>query len=111
VEGHTSEEEQEERHPLNCLDERPEERLLAETMAQHGVCERRKDIEDDGHTDEDLPTVDIELINRVAKPADDHVVGECEGDSRGDGVVGSDVSEDSHLRSDFDRAPKELPEE
>jgi hypothetical protein len=46
-----------------------------------------KDVEDHGHTDEDLPGCKIELIQIVVKPANHDVVGKGEWDRAGDCVV------------------------
>jgi hypothetical protein len=99
------------RHPFYGLDERPEECLLTETMAQHGVCERREDVEDDRHADEDLPARNVELVDLVGEPAYNAVVCEREGNCRCDSVVGTNVCEDCHLGCDLDGTPEKFPEE
>ena len=80
-------------------------------MPQHSVGEWRKNIEDDSHADEDLPGRDVELIDLVHEPTDDKVVGECKGDSGGDGVVCADVCDDGDLAGDFDVAAQEPAEQ
>ena len=106
-----AEEEQEHRRPFDRFPEGSEEGALAESVAEHGVAERGENVEDDGHADEDLPRRQVELVDVVLEPADEEVVGEDEGDGRGDGVVGPDIGQDGHLGRDLDVAPEEPAEE
>jgi len=99
------------RCPLDGLPQAEEECPLAETVTKHSVCDRRENVKDDSHTDEDLPRGDVELVDFIRKPAHDEVVCKRKRDGRSDSVVGEDVSDDSDLAGDLDVAPQELAEE
>ena len=51
------------RSPLDRFPETDEESFLAEAVTQHGVCDWREEVEDDGHADEDLPGGDVESVS------------------------------------------------
>ena len=80
-------------------------------MSQHSVRKWRENIEDDGHTDEDLPRGDVELIDLIDEPTDNQIVGQCERDRRGDGIVCADVSNDGDFRGDLDVRTQEFAKE
>jgi hypothetical protein len=61
--------------PLDGLPKTDEECLLAKAVTKHSVCERRQDVEDDCHADEDLPGCDVVLIDFISEQTDKHVVG------------------------------------
>lgn len=61
--------------PLDRLPQADEERLLAEAVAQHSICEWRQYVENYCHTDEDLPRCDVVLINLVGEETNQHIVG------------------------------------
>lgn len=111
VERKTTEEQDEHRTPFDGLQQAHEEGLLSESMPQHSVGERREDVEDDSHADEDLPGRDVELIDLVHEPTEDKVVGECKRDGGGDGVVCADICDDGDLAGDFDVATQEPAEQ
>ena len=111
MERQSTEEENEHWTPFDGFPETDKERLLTQSVPQHGVGEGREDVEDDSHTDEDLPGCDVELIDGGGEPPDDQVVGQCEWDGGGDGVVCADICDDRNLAGNFDVAEEEFAEE
>jgi hypothetical protein len=69
-----------------------------------------QDVEYDSHTDEDLPTREIELIDIGGEPSNYQIICECQWNCCSDGVIGPDVGEDCHLGGDLDVAPHEAHE-
>ena len=63
------------RGPLDGLPKTDKECLLAKAVTKHGVCERRQDVEDDCHADEDLPRSNVVLVDLIGEQTDKHIVG------------------------------------
>jgi hypothetical protein len=53
--------------PLDGLPKTDEECLLAKAVTKHSVCEWRQDVEDDCHTDENLPGCDVVLVDFISE--------------------------------------------
>lgn len=111
VEADTSEEDGEHGHPFEILGQGTEERLLAETVAEHGQTDVTCAGEDDEQRDEDSPGFDVEFVDVAVVPADEEVVEECEGKTESDGVVGSDVAENGEFGGELHVGPEETAEE
>ena len=80
-------------------------------MPQHSVRQWRENVEHDGHTDEDLPRGNIELIDLIDEPTDNEIVGQCKRDCGCNGVVCADVSDDRDFGCDFDVGAQESAKE
>jgi hypothetical protein len=83
----TAEEEDKHGCPLHCLNQGPEEDFLTETMTQHSESQGRKDVEDNGHADEDFPGSKVELIEVIVVQAYHDIIGNGERDGAGNGVI------------------------
>lgn len=59
-----SEEEKEERNPLDVLEERPKEFLMPQPVFQKGECQRARSKEYDGSSQPDLEAVHVEVFYR-----------------------------------------------
>lgn len=75
MERQPAEEDGKQRHPGEVLDQRGEELLLTQTMAQHREGDVADAREDDDEAEEDAPGLHVEFVDVAVVPADDEVVG------------------------------------
>lgn len=77
----------EEGEPLDGLEESPPEDLFLQLMADHAEGEGTEAIEDDDERQPDSPGGHVQVIELIREKSNDDVVGSCQEETRGDGVV------------------------
>ena len=70
VERYTTEEDHEEGHPLEVLEEGTQETGLTDTVAHDGEADVGHSVEHDEQDDEDLPRLDVVLVEITVEPSD-----------------------------------------
>ena len=111
VEADPAEEDREHRHPLEVLEERADERFLAQAVTEDGEADVAEAGEDDEEGDEDAPRLDVEGVDVAIVPADEEVVQDGERETEGEGVVGRDVGEDGDFGGHLHVGEEEAAEE
>ena len=97
VQAHAAQEDGQQRHPLEVLEQAPDERRAGGAVAQHGQGDVAERGEDEDDAEEDLEAVDVVVVQVAVEPADDKIVGQREDPGRRDGVVRADVGHDGQL--------------
>lgn len=107
VPRHAREEEEKEEDPFEVVDEREAEAGLLESVHEDGRADVGQEREDDDTGEEDLPRLEVELVEDRVPDTDEEPVGEREERCDGDGVVGRDVGGDRDLGVQGDVGPDE----
>lgn len=83
MEGDASKENGEHRHPLEILHQGCDQTLLAKTIPQDRETNIPQSREHNEEGNEDLPGIDVELVDIAVVPANKEVVQQGQGESKG----------------------------
>jgi hypothetical protein len=97
VQRHTTEEDCDERDPLEVCPETLEEAHLTDAVAQHSQREVSESCEHNDDGEVDLERINVVVVQRAVEEADDEVVQHRENPSRAQGVISSNVGQNRQL--------------